>query len=138
MEQTKIKLITVTNQGKKKGGGKKGSLSLVNTANNGKRLMFSEELLTCLKIENEIQIGFLEDNILVVGAEIDSNAPKLILHKMGNKRVVYFKEIVEMIAEKQGISFENRTTYTWYEPVIEEYEDKLIALFKPEVEKDAE
>ena len=55
-----------------------------------------------------------------------------------NKKVIYFKEIVEMIAEKQGISFENRTTHTWYEPTIETYEDKLIALFKPEVEKDAE
>ena len=122
MEQTKIKLIMVANQGKKKGGGKKGSLSLVNTKKNGKRLMFSEELLNCLEIDDEVQIGFLEDNILVVG----------------NKKVIYFKEIVEMIAEKQGISFENRTTHTWYEPTIETYEDKLIALFKPEVEKDAE
>lgn len=62
MEQTKIKLITVTNQGRKKGGEKKGSLSLVNTKKNGKRLMFSEELLNCLEINNEVQIGFLEDN----------------------------------------------------------------------------
>lgn len=138
MEQTKIKLITVTNQGRKKGGEKKGSLSLVNTKKNGKRLMFSEELLNCLEINNEVQIGFLEDNILVVGAEINSSEPKFKLHKMGNKKVIYFKEIVEMIAEKQGISFQNRTTHTWYEPTIETYEDKLIALFKPEVEKDAE
>ena len=138
MEQTKIKLIMVANQGKKKGGGKKGSLSLVNTKKNGKRLMFSEELLNCLEIDDEVQIGFLEDNILVVGAEINSSEPKLKLHKMGNKKVIYFKEIVEMIAEKQGISFENRTTHTWYEPTIETYEDKIIALFTPEVEKDAE
>lgn len=73
MEQTKIKLIMVANQGKKKGGGKKGSLSLVNTKKNGKRLMFSEELLNCLEIDDEVQIGFLEDNILVVGAEINSS-----------------------------------------------------------------
>ena len=87
MEQTKIKLIMVANQGKKKGGGKKGSLSLVNTKKNGKRLMFSEELLNCLEIDDEVQIGFLEDNILVVGAEINSSEPKLKLHKMGNKKV---------------------------------------------------
>ena len=134
MEQTKIKLIMVANQGKKKEVEKRKFI-FGKYKENGKRLMFSEELLNCLEIDDEVQIGFLEDNILVVGAEINSSEPKLKLHKMGNKKVIYFKEIVEMIAEKQGISFENRTTHTWYEPTIETYEDKLIALFKPEVEK---
>ena len=42
MEQTKIKLIMVANQGKKKGGGKKGSLSLVNTKKNEERLLLND------------------------------------------------------------------------------------------------
>lgn len=119
----------------RKRGGKKGSLTMICSAKNGKRLLVSAELVETLKLADTVKIGFI-DNTLVLGKHLPGENNTFRLKKLGKKLVVYSSELVRTIAEKQSINFENKVSHTWYKSFVEEYENSPIVLFKPEVKED--
>lgn len=129
---TNFNPVTITKANKK--GGRKGSLTIICSLKNGKRLMISEELANTLQLTDSVKIGFINDT-LVLGKHLPGEHNTFMLKKLGKKYVIYSSELIMTIAEKQKISFENKVSYTWYKPIVDEYENIPVVLFESEVKE---
>ena len=122
--------LNVEKNGNKKHGGRKGVLTLI-CSKNGKRLMISKELAETLDLVDTVKIGFINDQ-LVLGKQLPGESNLFSLKKQGEKLIIYSAEVVRLIAQTQKLFFENRVSFTWYEPEVDEYENSPVAIFKPE------
>lgn len=119
---------SVTRGGKNR---KKGSLTIINSANNGKRLIISEDVVEILKLKETVKIGFIGKQLLL-GTTLPGEKNEYELRKQGKKSVVYSAELVGLITEVQGINFADRVSHTWYHPILEEIDDVPAVIFEPE------
>lgn len=118
-------------------GGQKGSLTMICSKENGKRLMLSEELAETLGLSGTVRIGFI-GNQLVLGKKLPGDGNEFSLKEQGKKLIIYSAELVRIIAEKQQIVFGKRVSHTWYKPIVDDYEGTPVVLFNPEVGVDGE
>lgn len=132
MEMNNFLPLNVTERCKTRGNSK-GSLTMICSNKNGKRLIISEELAQILELDGSVQIGFVEDN-LVLGKHLPGDGNGFLLKRQGKKPVIYSAELVHAIAEKQQIDFANTVSHTWYNPIMDEYENIPVVLFNPEVD----
>ena len=125
--------VSVDNHNAKRKGGGEGALTIINTQNNGKRLMLSEKLVKTLEIEGDkkLQVGFVE-KALVLGKKLPGSGSQFELKRLGKKYVIYCAELIRQISNIQGLSFEKGVSYTWYSPSVDEYEGNPIVIFEPE------
>ncbi len=130
MDLGKFTPLDVADKEKKKRGGRKGALTII-CSKNGNRLMISKELAEILDLTSAVKMGFI-DKDLVLGKCLPGNSNEFSLKKQGEKLIVYSAEAVRLIAQTQQISFENCVSFTWYEPLLDDYENSPVAIFKPE------
>lgn len=116
----------------KKGGGRRGSLTIICSKKNGKRLVLSPELLDMLELkDNVVQLGFI-GKALLLGSKLPGTGTNFELKRQGKKAVLYSAEVVRVIAQMQKIPFENHVSFTWYKPKVDEYENSPVVIFEPE------
>lgn len=121
---------SVTRGGKSR---KKGSMTIICSAKNGKRLTISENLADILHLKDTVKIGFIGKQLLL-GTSLPGEKNEYELKQLGKKFVVYSSELISLIAERQGIDFTNRVSHTWYKPIVDEVENNTIVIFEPERE----
>lgn len=119
---------SVTRGGKNR---KKGSLTIINSANNGRRLIISEDVVEILKLKETVKIGFIGKQLLL-GTTLPGEKNEYELRKQGKKKVVYSAELISLITEYQGINFANAVSHTWYSPSVDEVNDTPVVIFDPE------
>lgn len=120
-----------------KRNGNRGSLTMICSKNNGKRLMISEELAEVLGLTDTVKIGFIGDS-LVLGKHLPGDENEFLLKKQAKKWVIYSAELVRIITEKQQLDFNAKVSHTWYKPIMDEHEGVPVVLFNPEVKVDGE
>lgn len=123
---------SVTRGGKNR---KKGSLTIINSAKNGKRLIISEDVVETLELKETVKIGFMEKQLLL-GTTLPGEKNEYELKRQGKKFVVYSSELIAQITEHQKIDFTNRVSHTWYKPTVEEFEGSPIIIFEAEGEEE--
>ena len=121
--------LDVANKANQKRGGKKGSLTMICSHNNGKRLLLSAELLKTLDLGEDhiVQAGFIEKK-LVLAKKLPGETNFFKLRKAGKKFVIYSSELVHEIRKMQEISFEGTVSHTWYKPIVDETEGGIPAV----------
>lgn len=123
--------LNVATNSRKRGGGKKGSLTMINSKN-GKRLEFSNELIETLDInDNTVQIGF-SDTAVIFGTNLPGTDNRFVFRGSENQKIVYCTAAVEEITRVQDIHFDGKTSFTWYKPIVDEYEGRPIVMFERE------
>ena len=124
--------LNVATQSRKRGGGKKGSLTMINSKKNGKRLVFSDELIKTLDIQdNTVQIGF-SDTVVIFGTNLPGTDNRFTFRESEKRKIVYCSAAVEEITRVQDIHFGDKTSFTWYKPIVDEYEGRPIVMFERE------
>ena len=119
---------SVTRGGKNR---KKGSLTIINSAKNGKRLIISEDVVETLELKETVKIGFIGKQLLL-GTTLPGEKNEYELKRQGKKAIVYSAELISLITEHQGINFADRVSHTWYHPILEEIDDVPVVIFEPE------
>lgn len=119
---------TVTRGGKNR---KKGSMTMICSEKNGKRLMISENLADTLRLKDMVKIGFIGKELLL-GITLPGERNEYKLKRQGKKLVIYSSELISLIAECQGINFKDKVSHTWYKAKIDEHEKLPVAIFEPE------
>lgn len=123
--------LNVATTSRKRGGGKKGSLTMINSKN-GKRLEFSNELIETLDInDNTVQIGF-SDNIVIFGTNLPGTDNRFVFRGSEKQKIIYCTAAVEEITRVQDIHFGDGVSFTWYKPIVDEYEGRPIVMFERE------
>lgn len=126
--------LNVADKSNKKRGGRKGALTMICSEKNGKRLLLSVELVETLDLgeDRSLQMGFIGKK-LVLAKKLPGEANCFELKKAGKKYAIYSSELVHEISRVQGISFQERVSYTWYSPIVDEIEGEIpVVLFDPE------
>lgn len=124
--------LNVATNSRKRGGGKKGSLTMINSKENGNRLVLSAELLETLDIQDDtIQLGF-EGTTLVLGTNLPGTDNRFALRPLEKRKAIYCKAAVEEITRVQDIHFGDGVSFTWYKPIVDEYEGRPIVMFERE------
>lgn len=104
------------------------SLSIVNSANNGKRMSFSKGLIEGLG--NPKQIQFLtsktdDDWVLIIGENL--KAKDTFKFSPANPQVIYCGTYIQSITAEFKLDFKNRTSMTFSDIEINEYDGKPAA-----------
>lgn len=104
------------------------SLSIVNSSNNGKRMSFSKGLIEGLR--NPKQIQFLtskadDDWFLIIGENL--KAKKTFKFSPANPQVIYCGSYIQSITAEFDLDFNNRTSMTFSDIEINEYNGKPAA-----------
>lgn len=104
------------------------SLSIVNSSNNGKRMSFSKGLIAGL--ENPKQIQFLisktdDDWVLIIGENL--KAKDTFKFSPANPQVIYCGTYIQSITAEFELDFSNRTSMTFSDIEIDEYDGKPAA-----------
>lgn len=125
--------LDVADQENKKRGGRKGALTMICSAKNGRRLMLSAELVETLDLSDKstVQMGFVGDK-LVIAKKLPGENNYFALKKSGKKFAIYSSEAVNEISRVQQLSFDGRVSFTWYEPEVDELDGVPVVLFAPE------
>ena len=98
----------------------KGVCTVINSKQNGRRVILSKETMDCLKNPTKLEVGFTEDGI-VIAEKLPENGVEFSIKKNGNKMVIYSSALVEEITELFNLDFSNRVSITFTEA--EEYGD---------------
>ena len=123
----KAKEVKPSSQGN--GQNSKVSFSIVNSANNGKRIMFSKGLLE--KLGNPTMVQFMvltEEGVLMVGENL--GAEKAYKFSDANKKIIYCGGVINSLTEEFSIDFEGRTSKSFSEIEIDNYGDTPVAIIK--------
>lgn len=126
--------LNVADKSNKNRGGRKGALTMICSEKNGKRLLLSEQLLETLNLgeEHSVQVGFIGKK-LVLAKKLPGENNRFELKKAGKKYVIYSSELVREIGRVQEISFEEKVSFTWYSPTVDEIEGGVpVVLFDQE------
>lgn len=118
-------------QKEKEGSLKKGILTIVCSANNGKRLLFSTALVEELNLKDSVKLGFVKDT-LIVGKDLPGQRNCFHLRNNGKKKVLYSSPVVQAIAEQMQIDFSGSISYTFYDVEMDEHKSYTIAMFNKE------
>lgn len=119
---------SVTRGGK---NSKKGSLTIINSAKNSKRLIISEDVAETLGLKETVKVGFLGKQLLL-GKTVPGENNEYKLKQQGKKKVVYSSELVSLITEYQEINFSDTVSHTWYSPTVDEINNAPVVIFEPE------
>ncbi len=98
----------------------KGVCTVINSRQNGKRLILAKETMDYLKNPTKIEVGFTQDGI-VIAEKLPENGVSFSIKKSGNKMVIYSSGLVKEITELFNLDFSNRVSITFTEA--EEYDD---------------
>lgn len=125
--------LDVADKEKKKGGGKKGALTMICSKKNGKRLLLSAEVVETLDLGDEriVRMGF-KGKKLVMSKKLPGESNYFSLKKSGKKHAIYSAEAVKEISRVQQLSFDDGVSFTWYEPEVDELDGIPVVLFAPE------
>lgn len=125
--------LDVADKEKKKGGGKKGALTMICSKKNGKRLLLSAEVVETLDLGDEriVRMGF-KGKKLVMSKKLPGESNYFSLKKSGKKFAIYSAEAVNEISRVQQLLFDDRVSFTWYEPEVDELDGVPVVLFAPE------
>ena len=125
--------LDVADKEKKKGGGKKGALTMICSKKNGKRLLLSAEVVETLDLGDEriVRMGF-KGKKLVMSKKLPGESNYFSLKKSGKKYAIYSAEAVKEISRVQQLSFDDGVSFTWYEPEVDELDGIPVVLFAPE------
>lgn len=134
MELTGFSFLEAENTNKSHKAGK-GIASLINAQRTGcgQRLVLSAQLVNDLEIVDTVQILISNDGkSLLLGKNISEKATNyktLLLNKDNPKgrRVLYNSAVVNEITRKMNLSFEEKTTVTFYGVEYFEHEGKTVA-----------
>ena len=134
MELTGFSFLEAENTNKSHKAGK-GIASLINAQRTGcgQRLVLSAQLVNDLEIADTVQILISNDGkSLLLGKNISEKATNyktLLLNKDNPKgrRVLYNSAVVNEITRKMNLSFEEKTTVTFYGVEYFEHEGKTVA-----------
>lgn len=106
---SELKMATAVQQSK--AFGESGVLTIVNSARNGKRLMFSSEVYRWLNEPEHLQLAFF-DNALVVGTNLSDVGLWYGVRKQSSKCVVYCGHLVHEVSEQLALDFTDRVSIT--------------------------
>lgn len=125
--------LDVADKERKKGGGKKGALTMICSKKNGKRLLLSAEVVETLDLGDEriVRMGF-KGKKLVMSKKLPGESNYFSLKKSGKKFAIYSAEAVNEISRVQQLLFDDRVSFTWYEPEVDELDGVPVVLFAPE------
>ena len=125
--------LDVADKEKKKGGGKKSALTMICSKKNGKRLLLSAEVVETLDLGDEriVRMGF-KGKKLVMSKKLPGESNYFSLKKSGKKFAIYSAEAVNEISRVQQLLFDDRVSFTWYEPEVDELDGVPVVLFAPE------
>ncbi len=125
--------LDVADKEKKKGGGKKGALTMICSKKNGKRPLLSAEVVETLDLGDEriVRMGF-KGKKLVMSKKLPGESNYFSLKKSGKKFAIYSAEAVNEISRVQQLLFDDRVSFTWYEPEVDELDGVPVVLFAPE------
>ncbi|HFL3777306.1 TPA: hypothetical protein ACG3RH_002933 [Clostridioides difficile] len=98
----------------------RGVCTVINSKQNGKRLILAKEIMDYLKNPEKIEVGFTEDGI-VIAEKLPENGVEFSIKKTGNRMVIYSSELVKEITELFNLDFSNRVSITFTES--EKYDD---------------
>ncbi|MGL6105025.1 hypothetical protein [Romboutsia sp.] len=98
----------------------KGICTVINSKQNGKRLILAKETMDYLKNPSKIEVGFTEDGI-VIAEKLPENGVEFSIKKSGNKMVIYSSELVKEITQLFNLDFSDRVSITFTES--EKYDD---------------
>lgn len=118
-------------QKEKEGSLKNGILTIVCSASNGKRLLFSDTLVEALHLEDSVKLGFVKGT-LIVGKNLPGQGNCFHLRNNGKKKVLYSSPVVQAIAEQMQIDFSGSVSYTFYDVEMDEHKSYTIAMFNKE------
>lgn len=102
------------------------AISIVNTANHGKRITLSGGLVERIGSPEAVQIAVNEEGI-VVGAELPNNETYFTLKQIGRKGVVYSSELVEELTSLFNLDFNDRSSVSFYDVTYLTLDDAEVA-----------
>ena len=90
----------------KKNGTRDGVLSVILSENNGKRLLFSKDLVDTLCVEDEIYISNNGTSIMLCADPMSGNGDPFILKDYaGGRKVLYCSDLVKEVSEILNLDF---------------------------------
>lgn len=115
---------------------KKGVFQLV-CSKNGKRLVIKKELAEQLKLKDTVQFAYPmepEDQVLLIGDRLPVLGERysLKVHKNGDL-ICYNTALVRAMVERFKLPIEERSSFTFYDLTLDEYDGSVIAHLDMEV-----
>lgn len=98
----------------------RGVCAVINSKQNGKRVILAKETMDYLKNPSKLEVGFTEDGI-VIAEKLPENGVEFSIKKIGNRKVIYSSELVKEITQLFNLDFSNRVSITFTES--EKYDD---------------
>ena len=89
-----------------------GVCTVVNSEKNGKRVMFSKDIMECMDNPQKIEACFTESGI-ALAKKLPENGVEFNVKKIGNKGAIYCSPFVKEITKMFGLNFENRVSITF-------------------------
>lgn len=107
------------------------SISIINSENNGKRIVFSKYLLTKLGNPSALQfVIFPEENSLFIGSNLLPDENKYAFTKE-DSNILYCGKVINQIVETFNLDYSNgKTSITFSNIEIEEENGNVIATVK--------
>ncbi len=116
---------TSTSRGKK---GETGVITIVNSKKNGRRIEFLPQLCELLSIDEDVQLAFDENSLVVIPMTEEPEYPVFQLKKSGNKKVIYNTALVEEIIKQLKLDYSNCVSKTLDNVKIENWDEVDIAI----------
>lgn len=115
---------------------KKGVFQLV-CSKNGKRLVIKKRLAEQLKLKDTVQFAYPmepEDQVLLIGDRLPVLGERysLKVHKNGDL-ICYNTALVRAMVERFKLPIEERSSFTFYDLTLDEYDGSVIAHLDMEV-----
>jgi hypothetical protein len=114
---------------KSKASGDAGSISIVNTTDNGKRFVGSKDFMGKINNPEKLQFAF-DDTRILIGECIPDNNNSFKIRKSGKKFIIYAAELVNEITEHFGLDFSSCTSLTFNDVEYSAIGDYPVALVK--------
>lgn len=114
-EYNQLKVIKPKSMSKVRGTkSPKGVCTVINSKQNGRRVILAKETMDYLKNPTKLEIGFTEDGI-VIAEKLPENGVEFPIRKNGNRIVIYSSGLVEEITELFNLDFSDRVSITFTE-----------------------
>lgn len=104
-----------------------GAITIVNTKKNGKRIVFSKNILDELGNPPKILIS-CSDKEIAIGERLHDNENYLNIKYYKSKGILYSSGIVNELTEIYKLDFSNRTSITFSEVKYTTYENYMVAV----------
>lgn len=91
-----------------------GIISVINSKNNGKRIMLSTELMDELNWPETVQFGF-GDHFILISQYFSPTEPKFVVKNATTKGIIYSSSLVEEVTRELGLDFTDKTSITLHD-----------------------